>query len=96
MRIECTAFIITGLSMYFFLTITRCLSEFHQGNITRKEKVIMNYDNYDKSIVAKYKVKLMGWPNNLKFANPSHIGTVDDIQMLRHSLQTGTCHWGGS
>ena len=53
----------------------------------------MNYHNYDKSIILKYKVKLTGWPNNIKFANPSHISTVDDIRMLRHSLQTGVCHW---
>ncbi|KAF8335250.1 hypothetical protein F5887DRAFT_892057 [Amanita rubescens] len=62
-------------------------------NITGKETIVMNYQNYDKSIVLKYKVRLTGWLNNLKFVNPSHISTVDEIRMLRHSLQVGTCHW---
>ncbi|KAF8344691.1 hypothetical protein F5887DRAFT_850888, partial [Amanita rubescens] len=61
--------------------------------ITGREKVVMNYQNYDKSIVLKYKVKLDGWPVNIKFANPSDISTVDEIRSLRQALQTGNCHW---
>lgn len=53
----------------------------------------MNYENYQKSIVLKYKVKLNGWPNMIKFANPSHISTVDGIRSLRHALQSDTCQW---
>ena len=53
----------------------------------------MNYQNYEKSIILKYKVKLNGWPNTIKFANPSHISTVDEICLLRHAVQSRTCQW---
>jgi hypothetical protein len=58
-----------------------------------KKNITMNYVNYDQAIVEKYKAKLVGWPMGLKFANPSAIGTVDDIRALRNALKTGECKW---
>lgn len=63
------------------------------GQITKKEDAIMNYNNYETSIVDKYKIELIGWPSRVKFANPSQIGTVDEIRALRFALNSGTCKW---
>jgi hypothetical protein len=59
----------------------------------KKKNVVMNYVNYETAIVEKYKVDLVGWPATIKFANPSAIGTVDDIRALRNALKTGECKW---
>ena len=53
----------------------------------------MCYVKYERNIVTKYKVELAGWPVGLKFANPSEIGTVDEIQKLRNALRAGDCKW---
>jgi hypothetical protein len=53
----------------------------------------MSYVKYERDIVTKYKVELLGWPVTIKFANPSEVATVDDIRKLRQALRTGDCKW---
>jgi hypothetical protein len=57
------------------------------------KNVGMCYVKYDQDIVTKHKVELVGWPVSIKFANPSEIGTVDDIRKLRQALKVGDCKW---
>jgi hypothetical protein len=53
----------------------------------------MCYVKYEQEIIIKHKVKLVGWPTSIKFANPSDIGTVGNIRKLRQTLKTGECKW---
>jgi len=53
----------------------------------------MNYFNYETAIVEALGQRLVGWPKTVKFANPSEIGTVNEIRMLRDYLKSGQCHW---
>ena len=53
----------------------------------------MCYVKYDRDIVSKHKVKIVGWPKAVKFANPSEIGTVDEIRKLCQALKVGECMW---
>ena len=53
----------------------------------------MNYMNYDIAIVEKHNVELVGWPKAIPFANPSMIGTVGEIRILREALTSGECKW---
>lgn len=53
----------------------------------------MSYVNYEQDIVTKHKVELIGWPASIKFANPSEIGTVDNVRKLRQALKVGECKW---
>ncbi len=53
----------------------------------------MNYVNYDRAIIQKLHVKLVGWPEKLNFTTPHLIYTVDDARLLRHCLREKTCHW---
>ncbi|KAH7918772.1 hypothetical protein BV22DRAFT_984305, partial [Leucogyrophana mollusca] len=64
-----------------------------QMGITGKKDIKMNYMNYDKSIVELHHIKLVGWPDVVKFTNPSLIGAVTDIRSLRDALTSGECHW---
>ena len=48
---------------------------------------------YEQEIIIKHKVELVGWPMSIKFANPSDVGTVSDIQRLFQALKTGECKW---
>lgn len=53
----------------------------------------MNYANYDTAMMQELGVRLTGWPIDLKFANPSEIGTVGEVRKLRDALKSGQCHW---
>jgi hypothetical protein len=53
----------------------------------------MNYVNYERAIMEGLAAMLVGWPADLKFANPSEIGTVSEIRKLRDRLKSGQCHW---
>lgn len=55
--------------------------DFKTGEITGKNDLAMNYINYDTSIIARYKVRLIGWPPRVPFANPSTLW-ADDLQRL--------------
>ncbi|KAI5985881.1 hypothetical protein EDD15DRAFT_2373791 [Pisolithus albus] len=61
--------------------------------ITNKKHIVMNYHNYDTAIVETYGVRLVGWPEDAKFANPSVIGTVAEARKIRDALRSGTCFW---
>jgi hypothetical protein len=63
-----------------------------EGNVTGLQKAIMNYVNYEHSIIQRYKIKLVGWTYK-DFVNPADINTVVDIRALRDALKTGACHW---
>jgi hypothetical protein len=80
------------VSRQIIFHLSYCLT-FSTEMMLNKKNVTMNYINYDRAIVEKYKAKLVGWPKGLKFANPSAIGTVDDIRALRNALKTGECKW---
>lgn len=53
----------------------------------------MNYVNYHNSIVEARRAKLVGWPKGIKFANPSDIGILKDLRILRDDLRSGKCFW---
>ncbi|KAI5996691.1 hypothetical protein EDD15DRAFT_2163317, partial [Pisolithus albus] len=72
--------------------ITKAISSGLQ-KITNKKHIVMNYHNYDTAIVETYGVRLVGWPEDTKFANPSVIGTVTEAQKIRDALHSGTCFW---
>jgi hypothetical protein len=73
--------------------IAHSLSNGSIGSILNLKNVGMSYVNYERDIVTRYKIKLIGWPPAVKFASPSEIGTVDDIRLLRQALIVGDCKW---
>ncbi|KAG1836180.1 hypothetical protein DFJ58DRAFT_691103 [Suillus subalutaceus] len=61
--------------------------------MTGKRDITMNYNNYETAIIKTYAVKLVGWPQGVKFTSPSNIGTVGEIRKLRDALKDRTCYW---
>lgn len=61
--------------------------------MTGRKTVPMNYANYWQKIVARHHIKLVGWPETVKFANPSDIATLRDLKRLRDALKWKKCHW---
>ena len=60
--------------------------------VTGSKVADMNYDNYDEKIVQKLKVKLVGWPFE-KIISLAKLDTIDELQTLRDTLQSGACCW---
>ncbi|KAJ3742278.1 hypothetical protein EV360DRAFT_25120, partial [Lentinula raphanica] len=52
----------------------------------------MSYSKYDKLIVVPYKVRLLGWPEEVPFSYP-HKLHADEIKTLYDSLASGVTHW---
>ncbi|KAG2140353.1 hypothetical protein BD769DRAFT_1662908 [Suillus cothurnatus] len=61
--------------------------------VTGKKDITMNYNNYNTAIIETYAVKLVGWPQGVKFISPSNIRTVGEIRKLRDALKARTCYW---
>ncbi|KAF8346292.1 hypothetical protein F5887DRAFT_1182188, partial [Amanita rubescens] len=61
--------------------------------ILKSDSVMMNYVNYEKVIIQKHHVKLVGWPKNVKFVTPANLSRVDEVRTLRHALKSNECHW---
>jgi hypothetical protein len=51
----------------------------------------MQYENYDIAIKLQYGVNLVGFPGEVR--NPSKIGNVADLQVIRDKLKSGACKW---
>ncbi|KAJ3738198.1 hypothetical protein EV360DRAFT_90710, partial [Lentinula raphanica] len=52
----------------------------------------MSYSKYDKLIVVPYKVRLLGWPEDVPFSYP-HKLHAEEIKTLYDSLASGVTHW---
>ncbi len=77
------------VSYYQHSAIFNCYPE----AITHVKGANMNYQNYAKSIVIHYSVKLIGWPEQIPFGTPLNIRTVPQLRLLRRALQTTACRW---
>ena len=56
--------------------------------------VCMNYGNYERKIIERFGVELIGWPNDLlPICNPAQLGGHDQVQKLLSALTTKVCHW---
>ena len=93
MRSDCTRIIANGLRKWHIATASHQYLTRDTGLILNLKNVGMCYRKYDQNIVTKHKVELVGWPASIKFANPSEIGTVDEIRKLRQALMVGECKW---
>ncbi|KAG1884302.1 hypothetical protein F4604DRAFT_1919445 [Suillus subluteus] len=60
--------------------------------MTGKRDITMNYNNYKTVIIETYAVKLVEWPQGVKFTSPSNIRTVGKIRKLRNALKDQTCY----
>ncbi|KAI6113198.1 hypothetical protein EDD16DRAFT_1704258 [Pisolithus croceorrhizus] len=72
--------------------ITKAISS-GPKKITNKKHIVMNYHSYETAIIKTYGVHLVGWPEDVRFANPSAIGTVAEAWKLQDVLCSGTCFW---
>jgi len=89
---QVTTLILSRLRALFLST--RILNAYYMaGRATGKMDITMNYQNYNKSIILIYGIKLDGWPIGLPFLAPSHMHTIVEVHTLRDALKTGTCQW---
>lgn len=52
----------------------------------------MNYENYERQIVERFGVELVGWPLHGSVCQPGKL-TIDDAVILRRALGCGDCKW---
>ncbi|KAJ7084528.1 hypothetical protein B0H15DRAFT_949931 [Mycena belliarum] len=60
---------------------------------TKNRELSMSYANYLVAIQQTWKVKLVGWPTDIPFVNPSKLGTIDRVRRIRDGLRSGSITW---
>ncbi|KIK20248.1 hypothetical protein PISMIDRAFT_13138 [Pisolithus microcarpus 441] len=64
--------------------------------VMHKKHIVMNYHNYETAIVETYGVRLVGWPEGMKFTNPSVIGTkLSKNELELFITELNTCRAAG-
>jgi hypothetical protein len=54
----------------------------------------MNYNNYERNIVERHSLAMVGWPSDLlPIRNPSLLGGREQVHSLLNALVNKTCHW---
>ena len=53
----------------------------------------MEYIHLERLIVEVHGVDIVGWPEDVLFANPSKITRIADLTKLHAALKEGACHW---
>ncbi|KAG2143335.1 hypothetical protein BD769DRAFT_1383295 [Suillus cothurnatus] len=79
----------SSLLFYFVLINPKASLKFDCPRAGKKD-IMMNYNNYNMAIIETYAVKLVGWPQGVKFISPSNIGTVSEIRKLCDALKART------
>ncbi|KAJ4475803.1 hypothetical protein J3R30DRAFT_3437206 [Lentinula aciculospora] len=69
-----------------------CLISQGLREITSISDLAMSYSKYNKLIVIPYKVRLLGWPEDIPFSYP-HKLHAEEIKMLFDSHTSGITHW---
>ncbi|KAE9389107.1 hypothetical protein BT96DRAFT_1003584 [Gymnopus androsaceus JB14] len=60
--------------------------------LSKNEKLGMEYDHYEVLIVKEYGVKLIGWPDAVNFSSPYDLNASEVIK-LYHALHSKECRW---
>ncbi|KAJ3716784.1 hypothetical protein DFJ43DRAFT_1043236 [Lentinula guzmanii] len=60
--------------------------------VTKNEKLSMEYDHYDILLVKEYGVRLVGWPEGVRFLNPHKLHASDVIK-LYNNIHQKVCRW---
>ncbi|KAJ3732177.1 hypothetical protein DFJ43DRAFT_1039619 [Lentinula guzmanii] len=60
--------------------------------VTKNEKLSMEYDHYEVLLVKEYGVCLVGWPQGVRFLNPHKLHASDVIK-LYNDIHQKICRW---
>ena len=53
----------------------------------------MNYINYKTAIMRDLKIHIVGWPDDIKFKNPSQITCITNLRKLCDAWKWGDAQW---
>jgi len=92
MQKECSSIINGTLSIYSIHSSSALNWRYLTEMVSQAKIALMNYVNYDRKVINRYQMKLVGWTYH-EFKSPFDIHTVDDVCTLLEALQCGRCHW---
>ncbi|KAJ3991083.1 hypothetical protein F5050DRAFT_1812992, partial [Lentinula boryana] len=61
-------------------------------NITRNDKICMEYKHYEVLIIKEYGIKLIGWPDGVPMETPYNLNAVHAISLYQ-AVKSKTCMW---
>ncbi|KAJ3990729.1 hypothetical protein F5050DRAFT_1817281 [Lentinula boryana] len=61
-------------------------------NITKNDKLKMEYEHYEVLIVKEYGVRLVGWPENVPMCSPYTLHAANIVTFYQ-VVNTRECHW---
>ncbi|KAF7372152.1 hypothetical protein MVEN_00074200 [Mycena venus] len=61
--------------------------------MTKNQKLKMSYTNFNTDIKLAWKVKLVGWPDDIPFVKPSDLGSSDRVRRICSMVRSSQIHW---
>ncbi|KAJ7321635.1 hypothetical protein DFH08DRAFT_970000 [Mycena albidolilacea] len=61
--------------------------------MTKNKKLKMSYTNFDTLIKLAWKVKLVGWPDDIPFVKPSDLGSSNRVRRICSMVRSSQIHW---
>ncbi|KAJ7037284.1 hypothetical protein C8F04DRAFT_1257202 [Mycena alexandri] len=61
--------------------------------ITQSDSIKMAYTHFKVDIVLPWKVKVVGWPEDIAFDNPSRMAHLASLRRIRDDLRAGLIYW---
>ncbi|KAF7359987.1 hypothetical protein MVEN_00725700 [Mycena venus] len=61
--------------------------------MTKNKRLKMSYTNFDTDIKLAWKVKLVGWPDDIPFVKPSDLGSSDRVRRICSMVRSSQIHW---
>ncbi|KAJ6537597.1 hypothetical protein B0H10DRAFT_2246000 [Mycena sp. CBHHK59/15] len=53
----------------------------------------MSYKFFKIDVAWAHKLKIVGWPSSIAFANPSELGVLEDLRRVRDDLRAGLIYF---
>ncbi|KAJ7799761.1 hypothetical protein B0H14DRAFT_2616791 [Mycena olivaceomarginata] len=65
----------------------------NRGTFVGDDTAKMAYVHFKVDVALAWKLKLMGWPLHIPFANPSQIGLIDNLRRIRDDIRAGLIYF---
>ncbi|KAJ7768421.1 hypothetical protein B0H16DRAFT_1716423 [Mycena metata] len=62
-------------------------------DITQNESIKMSHTHFKVDIALAWKVKVVGWPEDVVFQNPSRMAHLASLRRIRDDLRAGLIYW---
>ena len=85
---------LTGSYVSLHTDLTKYITQSNVGEISGEPSAKMEWANFFRNVVQRYRVNIEGWPEKIPFDNLSNVSSaLPDLEMLLRSWESGATYW---